>query len=320
MVSFSPFFSNRRTRPDLPLPPSFSELPRDLRAGCIATLRTLQISEAYERHPSIPDDLRSQIKRILPYVSPDPLVENLVVSTNSLEPSLFETVKAQARPWEWIEFTDPPAPTPSHRDAYPARQVVKNNASMSLTLFQAEGTRDRLPSPSTSSRFSEAASSTMEVDKDEPWKAVESERSYADDLEGSTTFANDWARSRLRRDEEAAGGGAGDDSKSSADGSTAAAAPSPMNTVPTPAASTLPIPIASSSRSATNKRKASVSSSSTAASTKARGSTAADAVVIDDDDEPPAKVQKGRTGGKTTGGKTTAAKAPAGKKGRKKGN
>ena len=287
-----------------------------------ATLRIYQTTESPQQHRSIPEDLGAQLTAFLPAVALPTYGSNLLLVTprpsdNGAATPVVE--RLPTRPWEWIEQIEAPSPMPSHRESFLPLRPVRNTASLSFSLFQAEGTRERLPAPSTSAWFPPPADTTSTTEPisapatDGGWIAIRSEQTYADELE-SSSFARDHLSSLTvvahgEPDALSQGKRAG-----SMTGAAAIKAPTPT---PAGQASAAGPAAAKTSVKPTKpaKRKASMSLTSGPPNQRLKGSSAADAVVLDGADQIP---EPAATGGRKAG-KTVAAKPAAGAGGQAKG-
>lgn len=304
----------QRCGTDSLLPADTTDLAKDAKVSASATLRIFQTTESPLQHRGIPEDLAAQLCALLPpIVAPTYGSDLLIVRPQPGEHDAAAPAveRLPTRPWEWNEQIEPSAPVPSHRESFLPLQSVRNTASLSLSLFRAEGTRELLPAPSTSAWFPPAVTATSAIVTTPDsataggWAAIRSEQSYADELEGSS-----FARDHLS-------------------GLTAIALPEPDGSLPTKRAGSVgghatgkaPTPTGAgppsvSGAAATKmpvrpvkpvKRKASTSLASAPPSHRLKGSSAADAVVLDGADQlPEPSMMAGRKAGKSLAVKSAA--------------
>ncbi|CAL1707851.1 unnamed protein product [Somion occarium] len=128
----------------------------------------------------MPLEYRRQIRTLLPFVPPNLAVANLAyVSQDATGQTTMTPV--QNRPWEWTEYlgeASPVEPKSEDKDG-DERIVVKNSASISLELFAARVTGERvIPSGQTDSRTECMV------------------RTFQDDLASHTVFQRDWMETR----------------------------------------------------------------------------------------------------------------------------
>lgn len=188
-------------------------------------------------------------------------------------------------------------------------QPVRNTASVSLGLFQAEGTRERLPERSTSAWFSPLPDAVAPTHADDDgsnsstWAAIRSEQTYTDELEGSA-FAHDHLHgmTEVRLPDELLQA-----KRPSLSGSSALAPPAPTaNDHQPPSSQQQQQGSGATKPSKGAKRKASASSASGPPAQRLKGSSAADAVVLDGADQVEPAPSKGKKGGKAPPAKAAA--------------
>lgn len=306
------------------------------------TLRIIQSTQSPDKNTAIPQSLRKRLAQLFPFTPSDPLVADLVLTS---EPDS----KVLPRPWEWLDPTSPPAPPVSHKETFMPPREIPNNTSVSLQLFRVEGTRDRVPAPSTSERFQikeageEGEEPEPEVEaKREAWRRFGSE--YADELEVGLARVRDWRMGRVAEPdvvmdgESASTGGGGRAAAAAAVKAAAGAVDSsliPSTATPATAGGAGGTTTTATTAMSGTKRKASTNNTASARQAAAvaktgSGASRADPIVLDDDVAlPVAKRGKhtktasggGGSGGAmaaktvankpTTGGKTIASKTAA---------
>lgn len=305
------------------------------------TLRIIQSTQSPDKNTAIPQSLRKRLAQLFPFTPSDPLVADLVLTS---EPDS----KVLPRPWEWLDPTSPPAPPVSHKETFMPPREIPNNTSVSLQLFRVEGTRDRVPAPSTSERFQikeageEGEEPEPEVEaKREAWRRFGSE--YADELEVGLARVRDWRMGRVAEpdvvtDGESASTGGGGRAAAAAVKAAAGAVDSsliPSTATPATAGGAGGTTTTATTAMSGTKRKASTNNTASARQAAAvaktgSGASRADPIVLDDDVAlPVAKRGKhtktasggGGSGGAmaaktvankpTTGGKTIASKTAA---------
>lgn len=279
-----------------------TDLPKELRLPASTTLRIFQTTSTFRTNPAIPEDLQAQLSAFLCPLAQTLFGSHLLLITPNPQDEDAPPVadRLPPRPWEWNEQIETPLPLPPRHQTFLPIKPVRNTASVSLSLFQAEGTREFPPLPSTSSWFPLEAS-TDSVDAD-GWMAIRSEQMYTDELE-SSSFARDHLNGLT--DDPAALDELVRANRPSIGSSVTRSAP-PAVVPPTPE---LP------SKPKGSKRKASnASSTGLPPAQRPKGTSAADAVVLDDADQVETSTTKGKKATKTTKkpvASTTASKAPA---------
>ncbi|KAI0356240.1 hypothetical protein OH77DRAFT_1401364 [Trametes cingulata] len=135
----------------------------------------------------MPPEYKARLRTMLPYVSLNPTVQDLVYVTRDASGALISTGPVQNRPWEWTEYLGdvPGAETrggggEGHEED--GRPTVKNSASLSLDLFEARLTGDRII-PAQAPK--------------EDMMAEENLRSLQDDLYAEGAFRRDWRETRI---------------------------------------------------------------------------------------------------------------------------
>ncbi|CDO75642.1 hypothetical protein BN946_scf184743.g2 [Trametes cinnabarina] len=137
----------------------------------------------------MPPEYKERLRTMLPYVALNPAVEDLVYATRDASGAIVSAVPVQNRPWEWTEYLgDVPGAEPrggaEERRGDDDRPTVKNSASLSLELFEARLTGDRVIP---------AEGYTLKDDL----MAEENLRALQDDLSAEGAFRRDWRETRV---------------------------------------------------------------------------------------------------------------------------
>ncbi|KAH9858392.1 hypothetical protein C2E23DRAFT_767676 [Lenzites betulinus] len=138
----------------------------------------------------MPPEYKDRLRTMLPYVALTPAVQDLVYATRDAAGTLVPSGPVQNRPWEWTEYLGdvpgadarPPAADAHDKSGRPA---VKNTAALSLELFEARLTGDRVIPAHTAS-----PSGLME----------ETLHTLQDDVYAEGAFARDWRETRIALD------------------------------------------------------------------------------------------------------------------------
>ena len=140
----------------------------------------------------MPPEYKARLRTLLPYVALNPAVEDLVYITRDITGAVIGTVPVQNRPWEWTEYLgENPAGELSRGgdDRTPDdRPHVKNSASLSLELFDARVTGDRIIPLIVPSGSGTGADDMM---------VEENLRSFQDDVYAEGAFSRDWRETRI---------------------------------------------------------------------------------------------------------------------------
>ncbi|KAI0675055.1 hypothetical protein C8Q78DRAFT_1010248 [Trametes maxima] len=136
----------------------------------------------------IPPEYKARLRTMLPYVGLNPAVEDLVYATRDATGAIVGSIPVQNRPWEWTEYLgDVPGADPrGGEDPDDGRPGVKNSASLSLELFEARLTGDRII-PSQVARADMMAEQNL--------------RALQDDLYAEGAFRRDWRETRVSLDD-----------------------------------------------------------------------------------------------------------------------
>lgn len=146
----------------------------------------------------MPPEYKTRMRSLLPYVDLNPVVEGLVYTTRDASGTLVSSVPVQNRPWEWTEYIgENPAGDLSRggdQRALDGRPQVKNSAALSLELFEARVTGDRIirPTEQVHQGFSGVIEDMM---------AEENLRSFQDDVYSEGPFCRDWRETRISLDD-----------------------------------------------------------------------------------------------------------------------
>ncbi|KAH9894990.1 hypothetical protein C8Q73DRAFT_745370 [Cubamyces lactineus] len=168
---------------------TLDEIPTDMKATIpYDPFRNYPEFSLSDLPSDMPPEYKARLRTMLPYVALNPAVEDLVYVTRDASGSVVTSVPVQNRPWEWTEYlgdvpgTDPRGGGPNDGQADDGRPTVKNSASLSLELFEARLTSDRIVAP--------------QVAKDD-LLAEENLRALQDDLYAEGAFRRDWRETRV---------------------------------------------------------------------------------------------------------------------------
>ncbi|KAH7905552.1 hypothetical protein BJ138DRAFT_1072652 [Hygrophoropsis aurantiaca] len=148
---------------------------------------------------AIPPPYLTQLCCLIPTLSfpPNPTVTNLVSATR--DPISGDYVYGERvlnRPWEWVEWLG----TPEDPDGTNWERGVKNSASMSLDLFGARLTGDRIipPLSTTALTSTTSVSGTPSPDTPNDIRKEGDIRAFEDSLFVESVYRRDWRDTRLR--------------------------------------------------------------------------------------------------------------------------
>ncbi|RDX50110.1 hypothetical protein OH76DRAFT_1402976 [Lentinus brumalis] len=150
----------------------------------------------------MPPEYKTRMRTLLPYVALNPAVEDLVYTTRDISGAIISTVPVQNRPWEWTEYLgENPAGEPARGDdrSPDGRPHVKNSAALSLELFEARVTGDRIIPPIVPA--GPGLGSGIGTDD---MMAEENLRSFQDDVYAEGAFSRDWRETRIRLEDASA--------------------------------------------------------------------------------------------------------------------
>ncbi len=148
----------------------------------------------------MPPEYKARMRTLLPYVGLNPVVENLVYTTRDVSGAIISSAPVQNRPWEWTEYLgENPPGEPARGDDYTPddRPHVKNSAALSLELFSARVTGDRIIPPFVPFSADRIQAQGNGYDK-EDMMVEENLRSFQDDLFAEGAFRRDWRETRIR--------------------------------------------------------------------------------------------------------------------------
>ncbi|KZO95835.1 hypothetical protein CALVIDRAFT_598893 [Calocera viscosa TUFC12733] len=159
------------------------DIPYDMKNPNADLIRTIPGLYPTNLSPHMSVWHKERLKKILQYVPRDYYVEGLQHAATSKHPAS----RVQNRPWEWGESFYKPRelgkPKVDEYTAFPSPETAPTNSrSVSLDLFQAKITRDRVAEPTM---FEDASDS-------EDNRQIVEQRSTGDALGGEPVFARDW--------------------------------------------------------------------------------------------------------------------------------
>ncbi|OBZ68162.1 Mediator of RNA polymerase II transcription subunit 12 [Grifola frondosa] len=163
---------------------ALDEVPVDLKATSIDLFHNYPEFDLSDLPADMPPEYRMQLRSLLPYVSLNTAVCNLVYASRDSSGAITNSVPVQNRPWEWTENLGDNTSAEAKGDdrAGDDRLPVKNSASLPLELFGARMTGDQvLPSQASA---------------DDPM-LEENLRTFQDDLFAGSIFQRDWRETRI---------------------------------------------------------------------------------------------------------------------------
>ncbi|EJF57727.1 hypothetical protein DICSQDRAFT_182976 [Dichomitus squalens LYAD-421 SS1] len=174
---------------------TLDEIPGDIKATVpFDPFRNYPEFNLSELPADLPPEYKTRMRSLLPYVELNPAVEGLIYTTRDASGALISSVPVQNRPWEWTEYIgENPAGDLSRggdERALDGRTQVKNSAALSLELFEARVTGDRiiLPTRQVHQGFAGDVEDMM---------AEENLRSFQDDVYSEGPFRRDWRETRI---------------------------------------------------------------------------------------------------------------------------
>ena len=154
-----------------------------------------------------PPEYRARLRTLLPHVALHPAVADLVYATrDAAGVPTGPPVPVQNRPWEWTEYLGdaPTGELPARgsgsgagagpSDAHSDRPQVRNSAALSLELFDARVTGDRVIPPASVRTGPGGAGADM--------LGEATLRSFQDDVYAESAFKRDWRETRIPPDED----------------------------------------------------------------------------------------------------------------------
>nr|VWP02310.1 Non-specific serine/threonine protein kinase (EC [Ganoderma boninense] len=178
---------------------TLDEIPMDVKATApFDPFRNYPEFNLSDLPADMPPEYKARMRSLLPYVELNPAVEGLVYVTRDASGAIISSVPVQNRPWEWTEYIgDNPAGEMSRGgdERVPDdRPHVKNSAALSLDLFEARVTGDRviLPPKQVHQGFLPGVEDMM---------AEENLRSFQDDVFSEGPFRRDWRETRIPFDD-----------------------------------------------------------------------------------------------------------------------
>lgn len=124
--------------------------------------------------PSLPGSHRGRLLTLLPHLRPNAVIQDLALAHRDSTGHIVYDALVQNRPWEWIENLG----GDDQDDG-----VIRNTASLSLELFAAKATGDRLITP---------------THDDEHRMPSRLEGVFEDKLSAENVFRRDWRETRLQ--------------------------------------------------------------------------------------------------------------------------
>ncbi|PIL34102.1 hypothetical protein GSI_03813 [Ganoderma sinense ZZ0214-1] len=178
---------------------TLDEIPMDVKATApFDPFRNYPEFNLSDLPADMPPEYKARMRSLLPYVELNPAVEGLVYITRDASGAIVGSVPVQNRPWEWTEYIgDNPAGEMSRGgdERVPDdRPHVRNSAALSLDLFEARVTGDRviLPPKQVHQGFLAGVEDMM---------AEENLRSFQDDVFSEGPFRRDWRETRIPFDD-----------------------------------------------------------------------------------------------------------------------
>ena len=120
------------------------ETPADPKSTTFDPFRNYPEFELSQLPAGTPQEYRTRLRTLLPFVALNPSVAGLAYATRDASGTLTITQPVQNRPWEWTEYLgDVPPGEVNPRADEPAgtrieeRASVRNSASITLELFGA---------------------------------------------------------------------------------------------------------------------------------------------------------------------------------------
>ncbi|KAI8993842.1 hypothetical protein BD414DRAFT_480612 [Trametes punicea] len=169
---------------------TLDEIPTDIKATIpYDPFRNYPEFNLSDLPSDMPPEYKGRLRTMLPYVALNPAVEDLVYATRDTSGAIVSAVPVQNRPWEWTEYLgDVPGTEPRGNGEEghngDGRPTVKNSASLSLELFEARLTGDRI------------VPAQLAATKDD-FMAEENLRALQDDLSSEGAFRRDWRETRV---------------------------------------------------------------------------------------------------------------------------
>lgn len=170
------------------------EIPVDPKSATFDPFRNYPQVELSQVPSGTPQEYRTRLRTLLPYVALNPAVAGLVYATRDASGALTIVQPVQNRPWEWTEYLGdvPPGEVNPRTDEHAGTRIeehanVRNCASIALELFGARTTGEIL--------VPAHARGDQRVD------AVL--RTFQDDRSGESVFARDWREARVLLSDEA---------------------------------------------------------------------------------------------------------------------
>lgn len=154
----------------------YPELPSDPKVATFDPFQCYPQVELQNLPTDMPAEYRQTIRSLLPFVSPNLAVADLVYTSKDSN-GTESLLPVQNRPWEWTEYLGEPAEL-DVKDDHP----IKNSASLSLELFAARATGERV-----------LQASSMNPDD----RVDANLRALQDENLGESIFKRDWRETRI---------------------------------------------------------------------------------------------------------------------------
>jgi mediator of RNA polymerase II transcription subunit 12 len=166
---------------------SLAEIPSDTKTTTFDPFRNYPQIPLSELSPDMPLENREQLRSLLPWPRPNPIVSNLVNAYRDPSGKLAYGAPVLNRPWEWIENLGEPSvvdPKEGDRDREEkerrkTKYLVKNTGSLSLDTFGARVTGDGV------------------IWRGEDGRVEGNIRSFEDGLSADSIFKRDWRETRV---------------------------------------------------------------------------------------------------------------------------
>lgn len=164
------------------------EMPVDPKNATFDPFRNYPEIELSQLPIGTPQEYRTRLRTLLPYVALSPTVAGLAYATRDASGALTIVQPVQNRPWEWTEYLGdvPPGEVNPRTDEGAGTRIeehasVRNSASIALELFGARSTGEILiPAHAHGDQRVDAAL-----------------RTFQDDRSGESVFARDWREARV---------------------------------------------------------------------------------------------------------------------------
>ncbi|THH30406.1 hypothetical protein EUX98_g3774 [Antrodiella citrinella] len=159
------------------------EIPTDIKAPTYDPFRHYPDFELQGLPSDMPTGYRKQMRTLLPYTEPNKAVTNLAYASVDASGAITGLSPMQNRPWEWTENLGDSSALDDKEGS--ERSLVKNTASLSLELFNAQTTGEHIL-------------------QDEPRSnahLVNTLRTLEDHMYGESVFERGWRDGRILPDD-----------------------------------------------------------------------------------------------------------------------